>query len=582
MGNEAVRRVRSWRPAPFADLPLAVRTVAIVLAVIACASVAPRGGAIAASFVLASAACIAYLAAAVATPRDRIRLIAVALLAVLARDILVGAFDTLMYVRTGALTYAPDEITYLQTALMQVRHWRDPSAPFDAGDFYLLSWYVQMMAGIFYVFGENLVVVKVVNTLLAAAAALLVYRTMLNLRLPGAFWAAAVVLWFPSISFWSALALKDAYVIFFLMLSLWTSSEFVRTRKPAWLVATVLAMYPIYSVRNYIFVVDAVAWIAVAAAVSPWRTRVLTFVGVTATVFALFVILQPFAGLGVNPFYIPVLVRNVNAAYASSAYAEPTPVIAGVPGQRFVVVVPGVTTAPDFSPNVVMVSPGGQIVIEQPGRTVAPLTSNQASVRPGDIVEIAGPSPTASLSPASPTPAPSPARSEPPPTASPSPPQPTARPSPSAVLIQPELRNTVGLSSENVDVSNSAGGSIAANLRALPKGLLFALFAPFPWSPPNNLEQAATIPEMLLWYVLLALAAVGVVTLLRRRDLAYAHGLAAAVGLLLVLALIEASTGTLVRSRGMLVPYVLILSAVGFETIRAWRARRALAAEGQS
>jgi CHASE2 domain-containing sensor protein len=105
--------------------------------------------------------------------------------------------------------------------------------------------------------------------------------------------------------------------------------------------------------------------------------------------------------------------------------------------------------------------------------------------------------------------------------------------------------------------------------------LLFSLFAPFPWSVPRSLEQAATIPEMLLWYILVALAAVGLLGLLRKRDLRYAHGVAAAIGLVLILALVEASTGTLVRSRGMLVPYVVILSGVGFETIRAWRVRRA-------
>jgi hypothetical protein len=533
-----------------------VRAAAIVLLVIASASVVPRGGVIAIVFVVASAALIAYLAAAVAIPGDRVRLIAVALLAVLARDALVGGFDTLLYITTGAVTYAPDENTYLQAATMQVRHWRDASAPFNAGDFYLLSWYVQMMAGIFFVFGENLVLVKLVNTLLAVTAALLVYRTMLNLRLPGAFWAAAVILWFPSISFWSALGLKDAYVIFFLVLSLWTSSEFVRTHRPMWLALTALAMLPIYSVRNYIFVVDALAWIAVGLAVSPWRTRLLTFAGVTATVFGLFVILQPFAALGLNPFYIPVLVRNVNAAYASSAFVSAPPVISGAPGQQFAVAVPGVTQAPGFSPNVVVAAPGARLVILQPGQTASSTASNQVFVRPGDIVELAGPTPT-------PGPSPSPGASV----------RPTA--SPQAILIQPELQNTVGLSSENPDLATSTSGSITANLRALPRGLLFSLFAPFPWSVPRSLEQAATIPEMLLWYILVALAAVGLLGLLRKRDLRYAHGVAAAIGLVLILALVEASTGTLVRSRGMLVPYVVILSGVGFETIRAWRVRRA-------
>ena len=140
----------------------------------------------------------------------------------------------------------------------------------------------------------------------------------------------------------------------------------------------------------------------------------------------------------------------------------------------------------------------------------------------------------------------------------------------SVVPATPARQTPVPVESDEGSVS----ASLRENLQHLPIGTVFALFAPFPWSPPRTLEQVAVIPEMILWYLCLIAAVVGFAALLRRRDFRFAMGVATASGILLILALIEANTGTLVRSRDMLVPYVVMLAAVGFETMRRAYQRR--------
>ena len=71
------------------------------------------------------------------------------------------------------------------------------------------------------------------------------------------------------------------------------------------------------------------------------------------------------------------------------------------------------------------------------------------------------------------------------------------------------------------------------------------------------------MPEQIVWYLLLALVPAGVVFACRRDPLTagllFAHALIAAV----TVALISGNVGTLVRHRGLALPYLVWLSAVG-------------------
>lgn len=557
---EEIRRAGRWP-----------RIVAVVLLLAAGLLVLPRGGPGAILVTVGSVVIVALVAWAVAAPADRPWVLAIAVLAILSRDALVGAIDDVLLAH-GAQWFAPDEHIYIGRALAIWQHWLHPAAPFDNTDPYNSSWYVHAMARTYLVFGDDLVVVKLFNTLLAVVAGLLGYRAMRNFGMPGARWALPLVLAFPSIVLWSSLTLKDAWVCFFLITSLWAASEFVRSRNYIWLPIAILVLVPIETVRLYMLVTGALALLGVPFAMTRWRDRLLSGAALLVGIYVFFGIIQPFADLGSNLFWIPIYVRGSGAQGARTSFVEPFPVIQGAPGQQFQVgVASGATADPGVTPRVIVVQPGTQLVIVSPTPTPASGSSAAAGaasptgasptaagptpaiVRPGDIVVIATAAPSAvSLAP---VPSPSPTLASPTPT-------------PALVVLEPGAKNTVGVAGTVDPEQSSIQGSLSANVRHLPTGIAYTLFAPFPWTPARTLEQLATIPEMLIWYVCLLLALLGFLVLLRRRDLRYAPGVAMIIGLILVLSLIEANVGTLVRSRAMLIPYVLLLSAVGFETLR--------------
>jgi hypothetical protein len=171
---------------------------------------------------------------------------------------------------------------------------------------------------------------------------------------------------------------------------------------------------------------------------------------------------------------------------------------------------------------------------------------------------MATPTPTATPIAATESPAPSTAASR----------NPSAR----VVVFQPEAKNVVSTPLEKDTDANSFSGSLAANARQLPIGLLFVVAAPFPWTARSVLDLA-TIPEMILWYICLVFALLGGILLIRRRNFRFGHGVAAIVGMTITFALIQGNVGTLLRSRAMIIPFVLVLTAVGIDAaLRNWPA----------
>jgi hypothetical protein len=559
--------------AAFAELlalPRWVRLLAAFLFILACALAFPRGGAAATVVTFICVATVMAAALAIADPEDRRWVFVWTLLAITGREALVGAIDVVL-LRRGALYYAPDETVYISHGYDIWQYWMDPSVNLDSSDGYYGMWYIHAIARLYALLGgENIVAVKLINTTLSVIAGVLGYRVMRNLGMAGARWALVLGLAFPSVAFWSALTLKDTYVIFFLILSLWMATEFVRGRSPIWLVAALLVLVPLQTVRLYMLVTGALALLAIPFALAGWRKRLASGAGLVVGVYVLFSIVRPFADLGPNVFWIPIEIRANVASGARSNFVEPKPAIRGQPGEEFVVAIPGVTASAAASPRIVEVQPSTPIVIEGSGSPPPTRVGDPtpAVVRAGDIVRIVTPSPSTAAAATTASPSVSPSAS---PSASPvgstSPPAPTA--TLRVLTIEPDVKNTVGLDVRDPD-ETSVEGSLLTNLRQLPIGVTYTLLAPFPWTA-RTLEQFATIPEMLLWYLCLAAALVGFTVLLRRRDTRYAHGVAAIIGLTIVLSLISANTGTLIRSRAMLIPYVVLLSAVGVEwSFRRW------------
>jgi hypothetical protein len=86
---------------------------------------------------------------------------------------------------------------------------------------------------------------------------------------------------------------------------------------------------------------------------------------------------------------------------------------------------------------------------------------------------------------------------------------------------------------------------------------------PLPWQLVSA-RELAYLPEQLLWYVILALVPIGLVAGWRR-DPAVTSLLAGFVlPTAAALALTNGNVGTLLRLRGIVIPYLIWLSAIGF------------------
>lgn len=115
--------------------------------------------------------------------------------------------------------------------------------------------------------------------------------------------------------------------------------------------------------------------------------------------------------------------------------------------------------------------------------------------------------------------------------------------------------------------------STARNLRALPRGLSVMLLEPLPHQVEDNPRLRLAFLENLVWWPLLALAAVGLATC-RRRLAVLAFPILCGGAVLLLYALAEGNFGTAYRHRGELVWAVAILAASGADVLRTRRQSR--------
>jgi hypothetical protein len=86
---------------------------------------------------------------------------------------------------------------------------------------------------------------------------------------------------------------------------------------------------------------------------------------------------------------------------------------------------------------------------------------------------------------------------------------------------------------------------------------------PLPWQLSST-RELSYLPEQLLWYVIVVLLPVGIVAAWRRNRLAAALFAGYTLPTAAALALTNGNVGTLLRLRGIVIPYLIWLSAVGF------------------
>jgi hypothetical protein len=98
--------------------------------------------------------------------------------------------------------------------------------------------------------------------------------------------------------------------------------------------------------------------------------------------------------------------------------------------------------------------------------------------------------------------------------------------------------------------------------RFVVRGLASYLVVPLPWRMATT-GELVYMPEQVFWYVLLALAPIGIAAGYRRDPLVTCLLVGFLVPTAIVVALTTGNVGTLIRHRTLIVPYLVWLSAMG-------------------
>lgn len=400
-----------------------------------------------------------------------------------------------------------DDRQYFELASAFVSYLRgEPThsvPPYWHGAAYLFGTWVYLQSVLLAVFGERPLIPVLANGAFGALTVLVCWdmaRRMFGRR--SGYLVVLMLAFHPSLTLWAATNLKDTLALFVIAVILWSLMRFLERPRLEPLMTVAAALVAMQSVRTYIFVGLSLI-LPVAVAASPHlaaRRRALWTIAATTLSVTLLVTNQ--AGIGLAPALLTssIQFREGMAAGARTGF-QPARL---EPGTTFVVPTPepspGATPPP--SPSVIQVRPNARIVVIPAGEpipTAGPGPEN-TYVRPGDVI-VVGPE----------------------------------------QLTEGELtRQTAAY---------------------LPIGLLYALFAPWPWLSERAIDLL-TVPEMLLWYVALALLPFSL-AITRERWRYFLGPLLFVGGTVLIFALVQGNWGTLFRHRAMVIPFVFILASPG-------------------
>ncbi len=113
--------------------------------------------------------------------------------------------------------------------------------------------------------------------------------------------------------------------------------------------------------------------------------------------------------------------------------------------------------------------------------------------------------------------------------------------------------------SQTSDVSTTGGA-----LSTIPIGLVYLLFAPFPWQLAS-VRQSITLPEMLVWWLSFPALVMGFWFAIRYRFRQVAVILIFTTMLTLAYSVFQGNVGTAYRQRAQLLVFYFIFVAVGYE-----------------
>jgi hypothetical protein len=121
---------------------------------------------------------------------------------------------------------------------------------------------------------------------------------------------------------------------------------------------------------------------------------------------------------------------------------------------------------------------------------------------------------------------------------------------------------------KDVDVSSTSGA-----LSTIPMGVLYLLFAPFPWQI-TSLRQSITLPEMVIWWASFPLLVLGLWFTIKYRLRMISPILIFTVMLTLAYSVFQGNVGTAYRQRAQLLVFYFIFVAVGFVLMKEKREER--------
>lgn len=448
--------------------------------------------------------------------------------------------------------------------------------PYWAGDAYLFGAFVYFESAVFAVFGPRVLVVEFFNAAFACLTLALVFDT--TRRVFGArpaILAVSLIAVYPSLVLWSSLNLKDSLALLLTTLVLWALQRFHARPHPGALVAAFIALLLLQSLRPYLVAILTVVLVA-GVLITPSAARAQRVRWGAATAFSCALLLwasgTASAWLGVETLRTFEATRQAMAVGARTAYQTPLPLLVRE-GDRFIVTAParaptapapseptreprtepppspayvsGIEAAPtgrlllaasSSAPSrsapgettTLVVSPGARLLLVTGSGAPPPATADLVPVRPGDVIVVAGGASTSAKQVT---------------------PRPLELPSTEAPI---RIERAALAGSEDLAV-------IARTITYAPKGLAYALFAPFPWEVRRTLDLLV-LPEMALWYVILFSAA-WTAWGARRRWRHFAHVLLFIFAIVGILALVEGNVGTLFRHRAMVIPFVIILAS---------------------
>jgi 4-amino-4-deoxy-L-arabinose transferase-like glycosyltransferase len=158
-----------------------------------------------------------------------------------------------------SVRFAPDEETYATTGWQMALYWQ--------GDLLVKPWrfatdqplgYFYLNAVLFYLFGNSEIPIKLLNSVVGAFTCRYLYFITRDLFGAGAARRAAMMfVFFPSLILWSALNIRDVWVVLVILFISWKSLQILKGYSFLALIQLLLAVAALSTLRDYLFFVVA-------------------------------------------------------------------------------------------------------------------------------------------------------------------------------------------------------------------------------------------------------------------------------------------------------------------------------------